>query len=423
MSQRQNAFKNAHLQRARRRSTVVASGGVVLDGSVDHEASAMDRRKFLKTGGGLVAGLASLGSAGCAAGQAGTVGAARPVRRLVPVRASWDRVIRTTVGLRPYRPSGFVLRPERLDEKLLVHNFGHGGAGMSLSWGTGRMAAELALEREERTAAVVGCGVVGLTTARQLQRRGFDVTIYAADVPPNTTSNMSLASWTPTSGLVDAPKRTPVWDEQFRRSARIAYPELQLLVGRGYGVSWLESYALRDTPPSEGTGAEDPLLPDDLRASGTVFGPGDHPFPTAYAVMRPSLRIEPSVYLDRLVTDVREAGGRIEIRRFADREDLASLPEPVVVNCTGLGAGALVADREMTPLKGQLTILMPQPEVDYATFGAATPTAGGFVHMSPRRDGIALGGTSVEGDGSLEVDVEARKRIVEAHIDLFDRMG
>jgi hypothetical protein len=50
------------------------------------------------------------------------------------------------------------------------------------------------------------------------------------------------------------------------------------------------------------------------------------------------------------------------------------------------------------------------------------PSAGGFVHMQPRSDGIALGGTSVEGDWSLEPDEDARRRIVEAHIDLFGRM-
>ncbi len=244
---------------------------------------------------------------------------------------------------------------------------------------------------------------------------------------------MSLASWTPTSGLVDDDLRTAAWDARFRKAASIAYRELQLLVGRGYGVSWLEGYALRSTPPSvEGQGSGDrgaagqrgpgPLLPAELRADSVVLGPGEHPFPTPYAVMRPSMRIEPSVYLDRLVHDAREAGAPIVIRRFESRRDLASLPEPIVVNCTGLGAGDLVGDPELTPLKGQLTLLVPQPEVDYSTFGSAVEDAGGFVHMSPRRDGIALGGTSVEGDWTLEPDPEARRRIVEAHIDLFERM-
>ena len=65
---------------------------------------------------------------------------------LPPVHAAWDRVIRTTVGLRPHRDAGFVVKADKLNDKLLVHNFGHGGAGMSLAWGTGLMAAELATE-------------------------------------------------------------------------------------------------------------------------------------------------------------------------------------------------------------------------------------------------------------------------------------
>src|SRR5437879_12121574 len=208
----------------------------------------MDRRTLLKSGS---AALLSLGFGGCAtsrvARKTSTFPAdARSSVRLPLVEASWDRVIRTTVGLRPHRDSGFVLRAEKLDEKLLVHNYGHGGAGMSLSWGTAYMAAELAGEYNQRRAAVIGCGVVGLTSARQLQRRGFDVTIYAMSVPPDTTSNISLAGFTPTSGLLENARRTSEWTEPFRRAARIGYRQLQLLAGPSYGVSWIYGYTLTD---------------------------------------------------------------------------------------------------------------------------------------------------------------------------------
>ena len=112
------------------------------------------------------------------------------------------------------------------------------------------MAAEMAMRQEDRRAAVIGCGVVGLTTARQLQRRGFDVTIYAMAVRPNTTSNMSLAGFTPTSGLVETGQRTRVWDAQFRRAVEIAYKQLQLLIGPKYGISWTNGYAMLDAPPA-----------------------------------------------------------------------------------------------------------------------------------------------------------------------------
>ena len=49
---------------------------------------------------------------------------------LAPVHVSEDRVIRTVVGLRPYRAAGFVVRGEKLRDKLLVHNYGHGGGGI-----------------------------------------------------------------------------------------------------------------------------------------------------------------------------------------------------------------------------------------------------------------------------------------------------
>src|SRR5919106_6315104 len=158
----------------------------------------MHRRAFIKAGGAASLGLA-IGN--CAPLFTGRGRWPRVV--LPPVNVSWDRIIRTTVGLRPHRPSGFVLRAEKLDDKTLIHNYGHGGAGMSLSWGCASMATDLALPHSDRRAAVMGSGVVGLTSARELQRHGFEVTIYAATVPPDTTSNMSLAVFTPTSGLVE----------------------------------------------------------------------------------------------------------------------------------------------------------------------------------------------------------------------------
>src|SRR5918996_726405 len=170
----------------------------------------MNRRSLIKLGG-----MAALGFAveGCAPATAKPqLTPRRPPLRLPVVNASYDRIIRTTIGLRPHRPSGFVLRADKLDGKLLIHNFGHGGSGMSLSWGTASMATDLALPHSDRRAAVMGSGVVGLTSARELQRHGFEVTIYAASVPPDTTSNMSLAGWTPTSGLVDNQLRTAAWD-------------------------------------------------------------------------------------------------------------------------------------------------------------------------------------------------------------------
>jgi glycine/D-amino acid oxidase-like deaminating enzyme len=284
------------------------------------------------------------------------------------------------------------------------------------------MAAEMALEQPARRAAVLGSGAVGLTAARQLQRRGFDVTIYAATVPPDTTSNMSLAGFTPTSGLIEADRHTPAWDAMFARAAEIGYRQLQLMAGDRYGVTWVNSYNLTDELPSPqgGGGGGDNFLPAHLRtAHQIVLQPGEHPFPTKYAIQRVSMRIEPSIYLDALVRDFIQFGGRIVIRKFETPRDLMSLNEPLVVNCTGLGAGALFGDKEIMPVKGQLTLLVPQPEVNYRTGGGGN---GRGVGMNPRADGIALSGTQERGSWSLEPDEQARQRIVGNAIQLFAAM-
>jgi D-amino-acid oxidase len=378
----------------------------------------MNRRTMLKVGG-----MAALGAGmgGCATRRASSP--ARAPLLLAPVNVSSTRIIRTTVGLRPHRPSGFVLRAEKLDSKTIVHNYGHGGAGVSLSWGCGQRAAEMALDATasgSRRAAVIGCGALGLTAARQLQRRGFDVTIYAAAVPPDTTSNMSLAGFTPTSAVVAFDRRTPQWDAQFTDVVEIAYRQLQLLVGRGYGVSWLYNYYATDDPRT--ASGENSLMPAHLDPKPELLGPGEHPLPAKYAARFPGLRIEPSIYLDALMRDVALFGGHVVIRKFDTPRDLVALDEPVIVNCTGLGARDLFADTDLIPLKGQLTVLVPQPEVDYATIGAGRinpdmPSAG--LHMMPRADGIVLGGTRERDVWTLEPNQDELKRVVDGHRQFF----
>ncbi|HEY7800811.1 MAG TPA: FAD-binding oxidoreductase, partial [Hyphomonadaceae bacterium] len=86
-----------------------------------------------------------------------------------------------------------------------------------------------------------------------------------------------------------------------------------------------------------------------------------------------------------------------------------------IFNCTGLGAAQLFGDETLTPIKGQLVFLPPDPAVDYATVGGGK----GFLHMFPRTDVILLGGTYRIGDGSLNVEPEETERIVTEHQRLF----
>ena len=125
--------------------------------------------------------------------------------------------------------------------------------------------------------------------------------------------------------------------------------------------------------------------------------------------------IEPSVYLNALLRDFYAAGGKVVVKELRGREELAALAESVVFNCAGLGARALFADEGLVPVRGQLEVLLPQPEVDYCLLN-------GSYYMIPRRDGIILGGTFEHDNWSLEPNAETTARILEANAEALKRV-
>lgn len=323
---------------------------------------------------------------------------------LPPVRVSPERVIRTIAGLRPYRESGFVVRAEALGDQLLVHNYGHGGAGITLSWGTARLAVDLGLQGHSGPVAVIGCGVVGLSTARLVQEAGFPVTIHAKALPPDTTSNIAGGQWHP-FGLFRESAVTPEWKRQYLAAAEYSWRRFQLLVGEDYGVRWLPTYS------QTSGGLEEQLLPT-FPPDNRILRAEEHPFPVPVMTRYDTMYVETGRYLRQLMRDVQIAGGRIAIRDFATPADVAALPERLVFNCTGLGARDLFGDTELTPIRGQLAILLPQPEVRYAFTGQAG-------YMFPRPDGILLGGTFERGVWDATPQADDIARIVESHRRLF----
>jgi glycine/D-amino acid oxidase-like deaminating enzyme len=380
----------------------------------------IDRRSFLQ------GAMTAAGFAVAAGSHAFTaIAQTRATRHLAPVQVSRDRVIREIVGLRPFRSEGYVVEAQRIANKLLVHNYGHGGAGITLSWGTATQAVDLLRDLPNQSAtsrkaaaprrfAVIGCGVNGLSTAIMLQRRYQNgpgtVTIYAKDLPPDTTSNIAAGFWSPVS-LFDADVASSKFVEQMRTAARISNRAYQLLVGHDYGVRWLDIFTLHRNEVSlqgELAGGND-LYPQQIvhRDPENYFG---FPIVRQYS----SMMIEPPVYLRALLRDFYTAGGKIVVKEFRSREEIMSLPEPVIFNCSGLGARQLFDDQKLIPIRGQLEVLLPQPEIDYGYIGAG--------HMFPRSDGIFLGGTFDRNDWSLVVNPEHSKYILETHTGIMRGM-
>lgn len=361
-----------------------------------------DRRRFIAAS---TLGFATLTLPGC------TTTTARPrtvfaaAGCLPPVQVSENRVIRTVAGLRPYRASGFVVRTEPLGDKRLVHNYGHGGAGITLSWGTSKLATELGLPGHSGPVAVIGAGVMGLTTARLVQEAGFPVTIYAAALPPDTTSNIAGGQWSPFGHYRDSAV-TPEWRAQFARALDYSWRRFQIMTGDDYGIGWLATYA-------EGDGEPDPSDPLHRYHPGSrALARAEHPFPVDRLLRFETMYAETGRFLSQLLEDVQTAGGRIAVRSFATPAEIAALPERLVFNCTGLGARDLFGDAELEPVRGQLAILLPQPEVRYAFTGRAG-------YMFPRADGIILGGTFERGIWSTEPVPADIAGILASHRQLF----
>ena len=356
----------------------------------------MDRRSFLG------AASAALALPGCATTGARTAFA--PTGCLPPVEVSPGRVIRTVAGLRPYRDSGFVVRAEALGAKRLVHNYGHGGAGITLSWGTSKLATELGLRGHRGPVAVIGAGVMGLTTARLVQEAGFPVAVYTEALTPHTTSNIAGGQISP-FGHYDEDSVTTEWRAQFAAAMDYSWRRFQIMVGDDYGIRWLPTYQQR--------GDDSARRPNPYRPATRSLSPAEHPFPVEHMVRYTTMYVETGRFLRQLTRDVQSAGGRIEVRRFATPAEIAALPEALVFNCTGLGARELFGDQDLHPVRGQLAILLPQPEVRYAFQGQAG-------YMFPRADGILLGGTFERDQWDSTPQPQTIAGILASHKALFD---
>ena len=352
----------------------------------------LDRRTFAAGSAALLSGCATVGTrvaSGCSA--------------IIPVNVDESRVICTVAGLRPYRRSGFVVRAEALGEKRLVHNYGHGGGGITLSWGSSKLATELGLQGHAGPVAIVGAGVMGLSTARLVQEAGFPVTIYTAALPPETTSNIAGGQFHPFA-VFHPGDVSPEFLAQYARATDYSWRRFQIMVGDDYGVRWLPTYVAGDELQEQLT----PTFPPVNRRLSTA----EHPFPLDSVVRYDTMYVETGRYLRQMERDVRLAGGRIEIRRFSTPAEIAALAESLVFNCTGLGSRDLFNDQVLEPVRGQLAILEPQPEVRYAALGD-------FGYMFPRGDGILLGGTFERGVWNATPQPDDIARIIAAHKRFF----
>jgi D-amino-acid oxidase len=395
-----------------------------------------DRRALLLGSAG--AGLIGLG--GCATGLATPLASGQTAvlnavpyadRRppIAPVHASLDRLFDITVCLRPFRAQGPRLDTEQVGDTLVVHNYGHGGSGWSLSWGSGTIAVRKAMAGSPREVAVVGCGAIGLSSAILAQEAGAKVTIYAKDLLADARSARATGSWTPDSRIALTDKAGPQFAVLWEEMARISFKRFRRYLGLADSpVEWTDRYFLSDEPtdpppPTHGPDLDFARYGDriaDIVPHGENLPAGATPFPGP--VHRTSqMQFNVADYGHTLMADFLAMGGRVEHREFHSLADLATLKEKVVINCPGYGARALCRDESVVPVRGQIAWLIPQPEVNYGVYYKR-------VTMLSRRDGIVIqglwgGDMFGYGDDHEVIDRAEAERGVKTIAELYARMN
>jgi D-amino-acid oxidase len=364
----------------------------------------LSRRALLLSAGALAGCTAVTGSPLSVAPEA--------MPALVPIRAQTDRIFDIAVCLRPFRAAGPRLDVERVGDTLVVHNYGHGGSGWSLSWGSGTVAVGKAMATSPREVAVIGCGVLGLTAAILAQRAGAKVTIYARDLLPQTPSARATGAWTPDSRIAlddtAAPDFAGLWEEMARTAFKMHRNYLGL---PGDPVEWTDFYSVAGADEKQDSVAA--VTPDldfaeyrrrivDLIPRPRRLAPDMAPFRASAVYRSENMIFNISDYGHTLLNDFFIAGGEFRYADFHSPSQIAALGKSVAINCTGYGARALWKDETVTPVRGQIARLIPQPGVHYGLSYR-------HVYVVPRRDGIVvqdLTGGDMKGFGDADEAID-----------------
>jgi len=318
--------------------------------------------------------------------RAETMGGPAP---LVPMRLSLDQLIDIKCCIRPLRAAGPNLGTEMVRDRLVIHNYGHGGSGWSLSWGSAEIAVGKALSVLPQSIAVVGCGIIGLTSAIVAQRAGLGVTIYARDMIQRTRSFRASGSYTPSSRIALAGPAGPQFGDTWEQMARFSWKMFRTMLGLpGNPVEFGDSYAVSDDPIVRRTDPADPAITDSYETTGrprqnsefahldsrirdivpqaVPMTAEENPFGTAHATRASHMHFNFPSYAQILLDEFFARGGKFVMRDFHSPRELGDLPERVIIHSTGYAARDLWNDQTVIPVRGQTGWLVPQSGVNYS---------------------------------------------------------
>jgi hypothetical protein len=272
---------------------------------------------------------------------------------------------------------------------LVVHNYGHGGSGWSLSWGSGELAVGKAMSVLPSEVAVIGCGIIGLTAAVMAQRAGLKVTIYARDALQRTRSFRASGSFTPDSRVALTEPAGTAFPALWEQMTRFSWKAFRAYLGvAGEPVVMHDAYNLSDRPFGAGEHKADPSIRDSYATTGLphqnsefaslshrirdivpqaqALDPEENPFGTAYGTRTSQMHFNFASYGEVMLAEFFGRGGKFEMRELHSPSEVTTLKEKVVIHSTGYAARDLWHDKTMIPVRGQTGWLPPQPEANYS---------------------------------------------------------
>jgi D-amino-acid oxidase len=217
---------------------------------------------------------------------------------------------------------------------------------------------------------VVGAGVIGLTTAVELERAGHSVQVVAAARGEDTTSAVAGALWFPFKA--DPPKRVNGWAS--RSHARL------VALSESDGEAGVDVLTLYEA-------AYGPAMPWWAPSAPELTWVSDSPLRCpAWRLRAP--RVEPRLFLAWLE---RQLARPIRLQRLTS---LAGLAGDWVVNCTGLGARELAGDERLQAVYGQVLVVEPGA-LDPSISLADERDESAMLYAIPRRSEVVLGGCAL----------------------------
>ncbi|KFM58663.1 D-aspartate oxidase, partial [Stegodyphus mimosarum] len=244
---------------------------------------------------------------------------------------------------------------------------------------------------KQKNIAVIGAGVIGLSTALCLQKEfpSASLSLYADKFNEDTLSAGAGGIFRPELNIDENFERLSKWcEDSFSHFLELAHsPEASKA-----GIQLVSGYHLS----SNSLQIQNPLLLKLLPECREVQEKELKMFPRhyKYGMFYTTIITDCRYYLPWMKSKFQEANGNIVPKYITNICEIAENHD-VVVNCSGLGAKKLLKDNMLIPVRGQ-TIKVKAPWIKHFYYGDE-------VYVLPGLDYVTLGGVKDHGSYNMNV--------------------